>query len=286
MAPNKRKFCLMHANCQGEPVAALLARHPDFSRGWELRHISNYTGEEVPDAALARCDLFVYQHLGEKWGELASARLLGRLHALSSGAASFQMPNLLFKGYWPFWTMHSPIDYGDTVLNRLIEAGAQKPEILKIYLHGDIRKFTDPDANLAETLRIQREKEEGCAVRTWDILAERWADPLDASNGPLMYSINHPGRLILERICNGLLDYLGLAPLPPGLAAAYTPDYADFELPIHPALARHFKLPFAGSGHEFNIYGRRMTFEAYISRYIDCRLNGYEADFISYLQLV
>ena len=83
------ELCLLHANCQGGPLARLLALSPDFAARWSVRHVINYTREPVPEDALRGCTLFLYQPLGAHWGELASARLLARLNP---GAAVLRLP--------------------------------------------------------------------------------------------------------------------------------------------------------------------------------------------------
>ena len=151
-----RKLCLMHANCQGDELERLLTASQAFSRVYRLIRRTNYTRERITDQELAACDLFLYQHLNETWGEFSSASLLRRL---SPSATALCIPNLMFRGYWPFWTNLSPIDFGDSLLNRLIDEGAPKPVILRIYLHGNIQTFVDLQASLEETIAVERQKE-------------------------------------------------------------------------------------------------------------------------------
>jgi hypothetical protein len=92
-------------------------------------------------------------------------------------------------------------------------------------------------------------------------------------------------------VAQGILDALGLPPLTEreislvGLHAAF-PSYTDFELPVHPQVAAFHGLEFGGPQQTYVMFSRRMTFEQYISRYIDCRLNGLDGEFVGYLQLV
>ena len=273
----QQALCLIHANCQGEPLADALRLSPDFARLFRIRHYTNYIKEPLEQQDLDTASVFLYQHLGPCWEAVASDSLLARL---APSAVRFCLPNPFFMGYWPFWTAHSHIDFSDTLLDRLIEAGAQKPEIFKIYLEGDIRKFTDPDAVVADTLAREQKKEASCDVKTASLVEELWRSE------PLFYTVNHPGKRLLFHIADAVLDFLGLPALTNEAKEAYTPDYANFELPIHPQLARYLSLPFAGQGHEFRIFDRRMDFARYVSRYIDCRQQGYTESFMAYLQLV
>jgi hypothetical protein len=272
-----KKQCLLHANCQGEPLSELLRLSPEFCKKWELRHYTNYTKEPVPASALETCDLFVYQRLDATWGAFASDNMLD---CLNPKADTFCMPNMFFKGCWPFLTLHSPIDFGDNLLNKLIEAGAGKPEILKVYLQGDISNFVDLKANLEDTFKLEEAKEKYCDLRTVPLARELWRKEM------LFYTCNHPGKRLLTLLADTLLKRLGLKALPEKLIQEYEPEYAEFELPIHPQVAEFFDLQYAKAGYEFRIFNRRMNFERYISRYIECRLQGMDKDFIGFLQLV
>ncbi len=271
------ELCIIHANCQGEPLAELLATSPEFSARWRIRHYTNYLREPIPDAEMATAGLFLYQHLGPEWGEASSGALLARLNPK---ARRLCVPNMFFQGYWPFWTSKSPMEFGDFLLDRLIENGAGKPEILRIYLSAAVERMVDIPGVLAETLRIERQKEEKSDVRTVDLVERLWRQEL------LFHTLNHPGRTLLLHLADSLLDLLGLPPVPESFRRDYKPEYANFDLPIHPRVGALFQLPFAGEETEYPVFGRPMTFARYISRYIDCRLNKMEEAFLGYLQLV
>ena len=273
----KRALCLVHANCQGEPLADLLRLSPEFDRLFHIRHYTNYTKEPVPQQDLDTAAVFLYQHMAPCWEEVSTESLLARL---APSASRFCIPNPLFKGYWPFWTSRNAVDFGDTILDKLIDAGAQKPEILKIYLDGDIRKFIDLEAATAGTLAHEYGKEAPCDVKTAHIVEELWR------REPLFYTANHPGKRLLFQVADAVIAFLGLPALAQSAKDSFEPGYADFEQPIHPQLAEYMGLPFARLGHEFRIYQRRMNFARYVSRYIDCRQQGLAQGFQAYLQLV
>ncbi len=274
-----RPLCILHANCQGEELSALLNASRAFSAEWRLRHYTNYTREPIPDEALAECGLFLYQQLGAQWGELASASLISRLPA---SAATLCVPNMMFRGYWPFWNDPPPIVFGDKLLDRFIDEGADKSVILRLYLHGDLGKYVDLDEALTHTLKVEERRESAAFMQVTDIITERWRDE------PLFLTANHPGFRLLKAVAGGILRHLGLPPLGAEEIAGLEsfPSYADFELPIHPQVAEHHRLSFIGPKHQYLVYGRRMTYEQYISRYIDCRMNKMDEDFMGYLQAV
>ena len=277
-----KKLCLLHANCQGEELAALLRTSAAFDSRYSLILRTNYTHEPVSAQELAECDAFLYQYLDDTWKNLASQTLLRQL---APSALVLQIPNLFFKGYWPFWTAHGPIDFSDTLLNRLIDESAPKAAILKLYLHSNIANFIDLKAALNETIAIERQKEAHSCVKYVDYALQLWKQRM------MFLTVNHPGLDLLVHVAQGILDALGLPPLTGQELTRLElqdnfPSYIDFELPVHPQVAAFYGLEFGGPQQTYAIFSRRMTFEQYISRYIDCRQSGMDADFLGYLQLV
>ena len=272
-----KKILLMHANCQGERLAELLPLSPPFARRWHIDLRLNYTKSPVGQEDLRCCHCFMYQHLGEQWADLSSAHLLS---LLPPNTPHLCLPNLFFKGYWPFWTHDSPINFGDTILDRLIESGAQKPEILKIYLERDIDTFGNVAETLAHTLAMEKRKEAHSCMGTAAIIEEFYQQEM------LFYAVNHPGKRLLLHVADQALAALGYPPLPESAKAAYRPGYFDFEHPIHPQVAEKLALSFCPPDRLFHVFNKPLTFTDFISRYIDCRLNGLEDHFIAYLHLV
>ena len=231
---------------------------------------------------LVAFDAFLYQYLGDTWEDLSSRTLLQQL---APSALALQIPNLFFTGYWPFWTSRGPIDFSDALLNRLIDEGAPKSAILKLYMHSDITNFIDLKAALDKTVAIERQKETHTCVTYVDYALRLWKQRM------LFLTVNHPGLDLLVHVAQGILNALGLPPLTgqelarPGLHADF-PSYSNFELPVHPQVAAFHGLEFGGPQQTYAVFTRRMTFEQYISRYIDCRLNGMDENFLGYLQLV
>jgi hypothetical protein len=277
MDNDTREECVMHANCQAEPLSRLLMASPEFAARWRVRIYTNYTRDAIPAAVLKNATLFLYQHLGPEWEELRSEALLART---GGGTRPVCIPNMFFLGYWPFWTGQSPMEFGDYFLDKLYEAGAGKPEILRIYLRGDVTKMADLDAAAGRTLEAEFVKEERCAVKTASFVAEHW------KKIRLFQTVNHPDKPLLLHAAQGLLAHLGLAPLSKDVCDAFSYDYEGFCLPVHPGVAAFHNLPFAGEGTLYPVFGRGMTFAQYVSRYIDCRMNQLEETFLGYLQMV
>jgi len=265
----------MHANCQGEHLAAALQACPEFGCGYDVHVYLNYARQEIPQADLDACALFLYQHLTPDWGEFSSQALLARLPA---GCPCLCVPNIFFRGYWPLWSGKPGFDHRDVFLDHLLDMGLPRRDILHLYLNTPLSKKYDLDALLAQTISIEREREAHTPVKYLDLILERYRTER------LLYTVNHPGPLLLNHVARGILRELGIrcASLPPPMLEHY---YASFEQPIHPQVAEHYGLSFITPQTEFTIYGRPMSFARYAAAYVDCRLSGLD-NFIGYLQLV
>lgn len=272
----QRELCLIHANCQGDPLVRLLMASPAFASRFYIRKYTNYQREVVDAAELSSCTLFMYQHLGEKWEEHASEHLL---NLVNPAARVMRLPNMFFKGYWPLWTIHSPSEFGDVYLDHLIDMGLEKNEILYVYLNTDLTKKYDLGASLAESMTVERSKEAATVVQTVDLVEARWREEL------LFNTINHPGRELLLHLADGVLSALGFPALTPSARAAFADPYPEFILPIHPQVAAYHGLSFGGEDWLFPVFGKQKTFAQYAEHYVDCRLLGIES-LNAYLHLV
>ncbi|EPR44689.1 hypothetical protein dsx2_1317 [Desulfovibrio sp. X2] len=268
--------CLIHANCQGEPLARLLLAQPGFAARHRCGVVLNYTREEVPAEALSTCGLFLYQHLGPEWGELSSAALLSRL---PPGATSLCIPNLFFKGYWPLWTSAPDFDYSDVLLDALLERGLSRAQVLHLYLRTDPAKYCDLDALAAASLEHERRKEAHTPIKYVDLILCRYRKE------HLFFTVNHPKKALLRHVADGVLAHLGLPPLSDAEAATVPEELGEIELPVHPAVASRFGLSFAAPDRLWEVYGRKMDFAEYAGHYVDCKLIG-EKDFIGYLRVM
>ncbi|MEZ7198186.1 WcbI family polysaccharide biosynthesis putative acetyltransferase [Pseudodesulfovibrio karagichevae] len=268
-----RELCLIHANCQGEPLLDRLNCCPAFRDRYECRLYTNYAREPIPEADLARCALFLYQHLGPNWGELASESLMAKL---PGHARSLCIPNMFFKGYWPTWSGREGFDYRCELLDGYIDAGLTSDEAILLYLRADLAAKLDLDALLEGTLRREREREAHTPVKYMALIEER------LNREPLFNTVNHPGALLLDHAARGVLGELGLPEPDADALAALDDPFPDFEQPVHPSVAAHFGWDFAGPGREYMVYGRRLSFAAWTAHYVYARQHGV-TDFIGFL---
>ncbi len=257
-----QELCLIQANCQADALINLLQSRSDFTCRYRLRAYTNFLKEPVPEKELAECSIFIYQHLGAKWGELASAVLLKNLNPK---AKQIKIPNMLFKGYWPFWTNHSPSEFGDFFLDKLIAMGLNKGEILHVYLSMKLAEKFDLQKMFQESIEIERTKEVGCIVNTVDFVLEHYRRDW------LFCTINHPRRILLALVAKAIFQELELTWNEAEMLALPSP-YPEFDLPIHPQVAKFHNLRFISENTVYNVFGKKKSFQEYVSNYIDSQL--------------
>lgn len=270
-----KELCLIHANCQGDPLAELLRLHDEFSERYEIRTFVNYTRDVVPLEALDECSLFIYQWLDRNWGGLSTENMLA---GLSRKARTVCAPNLFFKAYWPLWDSNKIMDYSDILLNQLIERGLSKSEILHIYLHTDIKKYYDLEKLISRSVEREREKEKRWDITAVDLVLAEYRNEL------LFNTVNHPGRRLCLHVADELLCLLGFTPLGKAARAKFRDPFPEFEQPIHPQVVDYLGLKFINLDSKYFVYGAHKTFEEYVECYVDCRMLGID-DFIGFLRL-
>ncbi len=275
-----QKLCIIHANCQGDTLKYLLEATPSFAREYTIIKYTNYLQEHVDESALQRCQLFLYQHLGEQWGELATEQLLQKLPVQ---AQKIHIPNMFFNGYWPLWTNETFMAYGDMLLEDLCQRGLSAAEILHIYMKGNLVANYNLEALRQLSLCKERAKEEHTAIKTLDFIAKHWRQE------QLFYTVNHPAPKLSLYVAENVLQLLHMGSIPHEVQDALINHEEEFIQPIHPHVGQLYNLPFADAERLYPVYGQYMNFHTYASAYIQCRLQkGEDAvkDFVVYLHLL
>lgn len=270
----EKRLAILHANCQGEPLADALLASPEFRRAFEPRVYLNYAKQQIPQADLDACGLFLYQHLGADWGELASATLHARL---PERCPALCIPNMFFRGTWPLWSGAPGFDYRDTLLDHLIDLGLPGKDVLHVYLHTPLAAKYDLAALLDETIALERTRQARTPVQYLDFVLEHFR------RRPLFHTVNHPTAELIAHAAAGILRELELAPADPHALAALRTGYEEFFLPIHPQAAQFYGLAYGDKNAQYPVYGRTRSFVEYAAAYVACRQAG-EHNFIGFLQ--
>lgn len=278
-----RSLCLIHANCQGDPLHLLLKSTPAFARVFEVKKYTNYLRETIPAEDFAHCDLLLFQELSDTWGEHATSALVQKLPA---GAQTLKIPNMFFNGYWPLWTNQTHMAYGDLLLEHLAELGLGPQEILHVYLRGDIAAKFDLQELVRASRQREERKEENVVTPTLPLIDTYWREE------QLFHTVNHPGPRLLLHVADGVLHALGMPPVPDSARRTLAALPEEFIQPIHPQLGALYGLPFASAERRYPVYGQDMTFAQFAAAYVDCRLrhdiaaSAATADFVVYLHLL
>lgn len=261
-----KQLCIIHANCQGEALAPFLEASEDFSAKFEIRHYLNYKKPELAAADIQQCGLFLYQYLGPKWGNYSSDELLRQL---PKSAQTLAIPNFFFKGYWPFWTDKlREIEFADSLLEELLGKGLPASAVLNLYLRGSDALFGDLEKIAADSIKREREKEKATPIRYVDLLEGEWR------SRQLFLTVNHPGVRLLAHAATQILALLELQPFPEKALKTYIHPQDEFWLPIHPAVGRRLRFPFAAPSRLYPCFGLNLTHAEYTSRYLACREHG------------
>lgn len=184
---------------------------------------------------------------------------------------------MFFKGYWPLWTSESTMNFGDELLDTLVDKGLSLAEIKLLAMNPHLLASYHIDSRLEQSLNFERQRERACFFAYTPFLEAHW------STERLFTTVNHPARPLLHMVGQEVLKALGLPPLSPTTLAQPLSCDPSFEQPIHPLVASHFALP-VDHNTRYPVYGKLLTYAEYLVCYIDCRQRG--LNFLEYLQAV
>jgi hypothetical protein len=267
----KKKVCIISANCQGAYIKALLGSHSEFSSDFEIFYFVNYKKERIPVELLKKADVLIYQPLSEKWGELSSEYL--EEHAPK--AFKIRISYLTFPVYWPLFC-HDPrnintdeypfgqFPYGDRYILDLLRRGMDKEEIFRRVCSKDILNFVDVDKVLEEYIEVQKDIETRRDLKLLDFILDNFR------KHKLFETYNHPSKILALHQVNCLLEKLGYRPLKEQEVPNNLDNFLQmFQQPIHPYLAEALKLEFeAGWNTKYKIWYEPMTTLEYYKAYI------------------
>lgn len=266
LAVANKTICILHANCLGDALRPLLESIPAFARYFSIYQYTNFRGDEIPESISENCGLYLYQFLAPKWGALSSEQMLSRLPAKCT---SLEIPNFLFKGYWPFWLPGSQvISFCDSVLENLLAQGLTTAEILYLYTKGDSAILGDITDMAKQNLLALKAKDNGKEITYSHIIEELWQEE------QLFLTVNHPAPRLIFHVAASILRILGLGELPETSKLGFQHPHDDFWLPIHPVVGNILGLPFADEDRRYRIYNHWLTHKEYTSCYLACRSHG------------
>lgn len=261
-------MCLMHANCQGDALKQLLLASPDFAAKFEIRHLRNYQKAALDQGLLDSSRLFLHQYLAPKWGAISTDEVLPRL---GGHCEALCIPNCFFTGYWPLRTHSAQMgEFGDMLLESLLEKGLSNEEILHIYLKGSPALFGDVEGFAQASLKREREREAHTPLKYVDFIEEHWRQE------QLFLTLSHPAVPLLAHVAQKILKKLGLEPISEEFLKNYAHPHNEFWHPIHPTVGKMLNIPFATKEKRYPCFGADITHEEFTLVYLSCRRNHFD----------
>lgn len=263
----------MHANCQGEVLLRMLGGHDEFVQAFDCRLFTNYIREPLPADVLAGCDVFLYQYLGDEWGELASNRLLSQL---GPKCVSLCIPNYFCRTYWPLEFNAGKNVLRDRLLEDIRKHRPTRKEFIHLASRPSLLRHYDLQGIVERSLAHERGKEVRTPIKYLDRMIS------EGRKRRLFHTINHPGEELLVDTANQILDQLGLDPSL--VSDSLGPDdyYTALDLPVHPGLAEIFSLEWLDEKTTFNLYGYRVNYAQFVLIYSEYRDSGVDS-FIKFM---
>lgn len=260
------KKCIIHANCQARPFIRLLTESQEFMSTWCIEYVVNFAKEPITSAMLADCDLFLYQHLGERWGDLSSKKLLAQL---PNYARSFCLPNVINYKFWPFSIEpEKPYDlWLDTHIETLLERDLSVNDTALLVMRADFSKIYD-------LVSLQNASQGVEAKKTYvgnQEINEFIQENIDKEM--LFTTPNHPAGSLLFYITNHMLKEFGFATLKTSPEKNSLVCDDEFYLPIHPFFGKYYNVPYITENTRYPVYGNNLTYREFLLCYIDARKN-------------
>jgi len=240
-----RPVICIHANCQGQALAGLLARHPGL-QDWEFVFLRAWLGDEPGTAQLARCQIFIRQHTFARPAFAAQ---------LPASVREIVIPLLSCSALWPF-AFDRPDEpagwrfpYGDRFLIGQLRQGRSPQQAANDYLAADLTARLKLDRLLAMEVQRWKHDDAKCDVQLASFLEAQ------ILRQHLFFTPDHPTDRLLVELANRVLPLLGLPPFGGPAWAGHLHALRGVEVPVHPAIARHFALPFVTEDKFYPLHG-------------------------------
>jgi tetratricopeptide (TPR) repeat protein len=259
-------------NCQIYSLLQLYQRFSERKGEEEIVYLPSY--EDLTDdraARVAEADIIVEQRF-----DVAPRADAG---GIATNAERYFVPLLAGGFLWPFAggahprnETHSFMptgpfegEMGDTYLNRLIEKGTPAAEAVNQYRALDVNSVRNLDRLFELLIDRQRSRDAACGYQIADLIEERFREE------PLFRTPHHPNLPLMLHLAGQFFQRFGVGKaairhMHERVRVALIPET---QLPIHPAVARHFRLTYANALTLYQIHEEgRFTFTEYALRYM------------------
>ena len=202
----KRKICLIYANCQGDAVKIFLRKSRSFVRSYKIVSLVNYVvlteKTELEKKIFSNAELFIYQPLADRHGIYSTNEIL---KLLPPTCIKLSFAYIYNDGLWPLF-IEDKVIKGEDIIVKLIQNGVSLPQIILRLYKGNI------DFRLKErfqkSLNILSSKEQKTDIKTAEYILQ------NIRKRRLFLTQNHHTSEIYIHVANQILTRLNYSPLP------------------------------------------------------------------------
>ncbi|MDM5215174.1 WcbI family polysaccharide biosynthesis putative acetyltransferase [Peribacillus sp. NJ4] len=259
------KYCIVYGNCHVWPIRKYLTSSTTFNQIYQMIEIppvhecNMETG--IEQHYLNQCDLFIYQNVGNSFGEYLSTNYI--LSKLPDKCKRISIGNAYFVPYYPqLETATDGFPYCDKNVIRLLQQGLNKQQVLNLISDDDFYSFNEIQSLLLDSINELRRREASIDIPIVDYIEHTY------KIYHIFCTINHPQYPLIQYLSMRILETLGI---PSGELLHYVYDiFNDHIHPIYPSVIKHLGLTtIKPSDRCFTIGHQKLTFQEYIGKYID-----------------
>ena len=259
-------------NCQMQAMTQLYKRFVAPRTGDQLTYIQSYQELSAESrTAIEQADLFVEQ--------LFDLKQEADFAGISTSAERLFIPMVTGGFLWPFAGQAHPKNAGvpflpggpyggeasDSYLNRLIAAGVEPEEAVETYTNLDVRKRMNLDRLFELVMDRQRSRDELAGYDIAGLIEQHFRTE------QVFLSPYHPNRRIAVALATRFFEQMGADRSDVDLMTRRTriTPFPKGELPIHPAVQRHFGLEYVAPDRRYRFMNEGFfTFREYALRYM------------------
>jgi tetratricopeptide (TPR) repeat protein len=270
--PARGRRVVLIGNCQMQAMTQLYKRFVAGRTGDILHHVQSYQ-DLTPEglAAIEQADVVVEQ--------LFDVKPQADTSAVTTSTPRLFIPMVTAAFLWPFASRPHPKNrdypflqggpYGgeasDSYLNRLILAGTDPEEAVEAYANLDVKGRVNLDRLYELVMDRQRSRDKASGYQIADIIERHFRTE------QIFLSPYHPNVRVAVALAARFFEQLGAEPdeIERMRQCTRITPFPKGELPLHPAVCRHFGLTFVGPDRRYRFMNEGLfTFREYAMRYM------------------
>jgi Flp pilus assembly protein TadD len=260
-----------YGNCQAKALATVYQRHIAPLYGQNV-HVVAVGEEDAAVQTLQDADVLVVQ--------LFEVKTKALLMDLAPGVRRLLFPSFAAGFLWPFGSQahprNAPNKYfvdgpypeqmGDSFLNRMIVRGVPENEAVQRYLDLDVNREFNLDRLFEMNIERQRKYDRETGFSVAPLIESLFQDEY------LFFTRAHTNMTLVSAVARPLFLELGvpdsIVESALAVCAGGQPPFPLDQLPIHPAVIRHFGLRFVQEDSRYEMLQEgRFTFSEFAHRY-------------------